>query len=375
MKGSKIAIVFLISSLVFSLPILSNLKPYFITGSSLNSSIAKDTSKKFEGQALNIIEKCKDDSNCFKEAIIERIKKGEKVEDSIALFTKITESSNGMSSGCNSVGRAAGEELFYKYGKDVFNYYSVICGHAYVYGFMIGFGKKNPNEAKGILLKKYCLKDYNPVSCIYGAGYAISFTVRDGAEAQRSCLALGGGLSTMNPRLTPSYQMTGPGDCILGWTSGVTDFLAIDGEPELKTFLDICNGMTGGPLHVCLAEASFAYTFKNNPKADERIKRLEKVQQRCQKDISYECMQFLGKAVVDYLIYTLKINLKSDTMARDAAKTIERLCSGTSATACFMGTIQDQLTHTTHDDMMKLCSLFTLEEHRKFCFDTNLQHE
>jgi hypothetical protein len=346
---------------------LNDVKNYFGNEVGSNIKVAQASSEKISLEAGKIISICTNNANCFKDALLAKVKSGQSAEDSIALFTAITENSEGMSGGCNSVGRSLGEELFNKFGKKVFSNYSVICGHAYAYGFLIGLGKKSPDETKGTFLKDYCIKDVNPVSCVYGVGYALSFATKNGKEAQERCFTAGDGLSKVDPKLIPSFQMTGPGDCILGWASGVMDNLIVN-KPNIKDALSICNGMDGGSYKVCAGEASFAYSFQNHPEGPERLIRLKEIRERCQSDDSYECMQFLGKATVDYLIYTLKIDLKSDSMARQAANTIELLCTGNNAQACLMGSIQDQLTHTTHDDMMRLCSLFIKPENktRKF---------
>ena len=358
----------LFSTLLSSTPYLKN-----TFHSNYKVQVTEDVS--VTNLADKIIATCVKDSNCYRKELLNQLKINPSTSNSIKLFTSITESSNGMSGGCNSVGRMMGEELFKIHGKDVFTNYSVICGHAYMYGFMIGYGKILPEETKTSFLRDYCKKDVNPVSCVYGVGYAIHFATLDGAEAQKRCITAGENLSNIDPDLIPSYQMTGPGDCILGWASGVMDNMEVKENPKLEDALKICNGMTDGSLRVCLAEASFAYSFQGHPVIKEREQRLAEIKIRCQEDTSYECMQFLGKAIVDHLIYTVKIDLKSDQMTNYAAQTIESLCVGSNAQACLMGSIQDQLTRTTHDDMMKLCSAFTIASNKKFCLDTNLQHE
>lgn len=315
-----------------------------------------------------ILSRCGQDRVCFEREVSESLQTGGPAR-AVEVFESLSEATNGMYGACQPVGRSLGEMAYASFKMEAFAETRRICGRAFAYGVMFAYGadKTVPDPAK--YLSQFCATDPDGASCFYGVGLALSSRLTEGAAAQSACTSAGSAYDASHEK-PKVFMWTAVGDCILGWTSSRTSRFATEAIPNLRTLTSLCDGMNAEPLTVCLAEASFEYSYLGSPQPAVRLARLAEIKDRCRTDKSFECAEFLGKGVDDYILYGITANLQDKIQLALAATAIDSICSGAVAEGCVNGVVQAHRTHTSVNDVLILCDAIKNDELASYCRKT-----
>lgn len=304
------------------------------------------------------------DYNCYTAKIDTVIKQSKSIDPVLKSFDEIAKNTNGINGQCNNFGRYIGKELYKKYKALVLNYHNYTCGEPYTYGFMESMGAESKDVSNLVRNKlvPYCAKDKFPDMCAYGIGISQSSSKLNAGEIQKNCEKY---FPASAQALTLPYEVRAEGICLLGWVSGKNSVLPSSYYKTIKSAMAICDGSYKDGKLSCLAEATFAYTYVGNPTSEVRIKRVYELKERCKDDTSSMCYRFIGKALDDYFLYSLQLDLKNKTSALEASKLVSSLCVKGS-TYCIEGLLNAHVVHRSKEDAKLLCSALEVK-YRKIC--------
>ena len=304
------------------------------------------------------------DVSCFEKVLDAKIAKSS-IPETLKLFKNIAENTNGVAGQCNNLGRYVGKKLYLKNGEAVLKYHDNVCGEPYTYGFMQAMGGKTVNKSLTAKLVAYCLADQNPSGCAYGVGISQSMSESKGSVIQKGCEQ---SFPKTGKESTQPYEVTAAGSCLLGWVSGRSSVLPVTFFSTIASAASLCDGMKGDASLSCLAEATFTYTYIGNPSSPERIARVKDLRGRCDKDKSTMCIRFVGKALDDYFLYSLRPNLNKPAESKVVSELVSQLCTGSKTNFCIEGLITAHTVHTSKEDSTKLCNILATKQ-RNICLN------
>ena len=298
----------------------------------------------------------KNDINCF-ENYISPLVKSSSISKVLATYKDIATNTNGIEGQCNNFGRFIGRELFKAKGENVFNYHDSTCGEPFAYGFMLAYGTLHKDKLDVSKFVKYCLTDSNPGGCAYGVGNGQAMTNNTPIMVNNNCVKA---FSNFDKAKTGvPYETSAEGICLLGWVSGRSDILPPTYFRSISSAENLCQGLIGGSQIACLGEATFSYTYAGNPSSEQRLARIFELSKRCTTDKSTTCVRFVGKALDDYKLYSLRPNLGNPKEAANFANLIIKLCNGPLEKYCLTGMLAADMVHTSRNDALNLCQILT----------------
>jgi len=339
-KTSYKAKYFLVISIIFTLNLFSN-----------TSYAAQAYSGNKAGDS--IIKKCGQDVNCYSLELNSSAKTNG-ISKTLDIFKYVSDKTNGIYGGCNNVGRAIGNQSYLLFKLDALKYHANICGPSYAFGVMFYIGKYQPKLAGSELLKTYCFKDFNPTACAYGVGNSMSTGKFSGSEVQIRCDKYFNSIVNEQDKL---YEHSASGICMLGWVSGKVSTLPAESFSSIEKASAICAGMKAPGLEPCLGEATFAYTYVGSSSTASRLLKVRELRKRCNTDKNEVCMQFVGKALNDFFLYSYRVDYNKKTDLQLAGKLVTELCNSKWSNACLYGFLSAQMTHTSIDSAKQVCTV------------------
>ena len=294
---------------------------------------------------------CKvDDINCYQK-YMEKLIATKPVESVLSEFATIASKTNGLNGQCNNYGRFIGAKVYQRYKGKALKYHSDTCGLSFAYGLLAEMGR---GEGKAGLNKalQYCKEDKNIAACAYGVGNSMAQAKVGAKEINAICVKNYPESSGM------SYEDSPQGICVLGWVSAMSELAPSATYSTIKKAVGLCTPMSGKARDACIGEASFTYTYINNPTSDVRLKRVEELAKNCTSS-SEICARFVGKALNDYQLYAWRPDLSKKSEATKLAALITKLCSGPTASFCIQGFVYANSVHTSRENSQKICAYLT----------------
>lgn len=294
---------------------------------------------------------CKvDDMVCYNKFITNYVSKND-VPKVLSTFENIAKTTNGLNGQCNNYGRLIGELVYKKYKAKALQFHASTCGKSFAYGLLATLGKDLGKASLEPALE-YCAKDDNLNACAYGVGSAMAQAKISAVEIDALCK------KSYKLNTTISYEDSSQGICVLGWVSAMSDLSKPDQFKSIKSSLTLCKGMSAQALDACKGEASFTYTYRDNPTSEVRLSRVNELAKNCTSS-SEICARFVGKALNDYLLYSWKPDLNKAENVTTLSKLITKLCSSKASESCLKGFLNANSGHTTHESSVKICSYLT----------------